>query len=541
MPARATAADLIIRAARVHTLSGAARSAAAIIIRDGRIVGILPRRAAKRWRGRGTRVLDLGAATVTPGLVDVHTHFLYWALARSLVIDVGAARSLAEAQALLRRGSRTRRVGEWIVGQAFDKNVWGTDFPTAADLDDAVPDRPALVRSRDWHSVWLNTRGLAAAGITAATIDPPGGRYLRDAQGRPTGIVQEAAIEALPNPLLELARRTDAAALRLVDAALQQAYEVAWSVGVVGVHSMDDAASLRHFQRARTAAALGVRVVHAIPLANLAHAAALGLRSGLGDEWLRIGAVKIFSDGALGSQTALMFDDYPGRPGYCGVPVVAGDELKRAVRRAVDAGFACWIHAIGDRAGHETISALAAAPPSATCPIPHRIEHAQCLRAADIRRMARAGIVASMQPCHLLIDIATADRHWPRARRDAYAMRRMLNAGATLAFGSDVPIESLDPRRSFFAGTQRTDERGEPAGGWFAEQRLTAAEMLRGFTVGAARAAGCAAPAGTLAPGTAADLTIWGADPLRCRGRDLLSIPIRGCVVGGAVHLNGSV
>ncbi len=163
---------------------------------------------------------------------------------------------------------------------------------------------------------------------------------------------------------------------------------------------------------------LGLRVVHAIPLANLDHASALGLRSGLGDDWLRIGAVKIFSDGALGSQTALMFDDYPRRPGFCGVPVVAGAELTAAVRRAADCGWACWIHAIGDRAGHETIAALAASPPAETCALPHRIEHAQCLRPADIRRMAKAGIVASMQPCHLLLDIATADRHWPRARRD---------------------------------------------------------------------------------------------------------------------------
>jgi predicted amidohydrolase YtcJ len=186
---------------------------------------------------------------------------------------------------------------------------------------------------------------------------------------------------------------------------------------------------------------------------------------------------------------------------------------------------------------HETIAALAAAPPPGG--LPHRVEHAQCVRPGDIRRMARAGIIASMQPCHILGDIAIADRHWPRARRDAYAMRRMLEGGVTLALGSDVPVESIDPRRSFFAGTQRTDERDEPDGGWFPEQRLTAAEVLHGFTVGAARSIGAGAPAGSLATGALADMTVWGADPLRVPPRELLHIPIRGCIVGGEVHLDG--
>ena len=344
-------------------------------------------------------------------------------------------------------------------------------------------------------------------------------------------------MDHLPNPLRDFALRTDAAARRVVDRVLDEAYHAAWTHGIVGVHTMDDGPSLGHLQRHRAAGRLGLRVVHAIPLAGLDHACQLGLRSGLGDAWLRLGGVKIFVDGALGSQTAYMFDPYPGRGGYCGVAVLAGDELKEAVHTAVSHGWAVWIHAIGDRAVHEAIEAISAARRLEQPALPHRIEHVQCVRPADVRRMARAGIVASVQPCHLLGDIGNADRHWPRSRRHALALRRMLDAGVVLAGGSDVPSDSIDARRSLFAATVRTDEEGEPPGGWFPQQRITAAEALRAFTRGAAAAVGMPAPAGTLAPGAPADLTIWEEDPLRIAPESLLETRILGCVVGGQVHL----
>ncbi len=535
--------DLILLAQRIYTPEPS--RATGVAVAGGRVFAVGSRQAMLRLRTRPTRVLDLQARTLTPGLIDAHTHFFYWALGRELVVDLSAARSLDEALTRIAAHARRRGGGEWVLGRGFDQNVWGGGFPTARDLDRAVADRPALIRSRDGHSAWLNTRGLGAAKIGRETPDPAGGRYLRDAAGEPSGIVQESAIDSLPNPLVQLAQRNEAAALRCVDRALQAGYEEAWRLGIVGVHSMDDAPSLHHFQRHHAARRghdgdaappLGLRVVHAVPLWNFERACDLGLRSGLGDDWLRIGAVKIFSDGALGSQTAYMYDAYPGRPGYRGVPVVAGDALRETVSRAVERGWACWIHAIGDRAVHETIAALAAARRRGTPAMPHRVEHTQCIRAADVRRMAAAGIVASMQPCHILGDIATADRHWPRARRDAYPFRRLLDAGVELALGSDVPIESLDPRRSFHGAVLRQDERLAPAGGWFPQERMTAAEVLRGFTVGAARSAAAGPLGGRIAVGALADFTIWEQDPLRVAATELLNIGIAGCVVSGEVH-----
>ena len=487
--------------------------------------------------GRRTRVVDLADAVLTPGLVDCHTHFFYWALRRVLVIDVTSLPTLDATLARIREEAAQRPVGTWVVAASFDYNLWGRGLPQAADLDRAVADRPAMVYSRDGHTVWLNSIGLRQVGISVRTPDPPGGRCLRDSRGRPTGIVQEAAINLLPDPVRDFARAGDPAARRTIDRALDQAYRIAWSLGIVGIHTLDDDVSLFHLQRHRREQRLGIRVVHAIPLANLEHATALGLRSSIGDDWLRIGAVKIFADGALGSQTAYMFSAYPNRPGYHGVPVLVGDPLKETVVNAARRGWAVCIHAIGDRAVHDAISAIAAARRVEDSFLPHRIEHAQCMRVADVRRMARHRIIASVQPCHVIGDIPTADRHWPRARRNAYPFRRLLDAGVTLAAGSDVPIESLDPRRSFFAATCRTDTDGNPPGGWFPDEKITAEQVMRAFTVGAAAAANLLPPAGSLAPGAPADLTIWQNDPLTVPPKELLDVGIRGCVVAGQVHL----
>lgn len=532
--------ELILIAQRCHTFGPGDATVQALAIADGRIAARGTRRAMLRLRRHTTRVLELQRAVITPGLVDCHTHFFYWAINRALVIDVSTLSSLDTVLHKIDREQRTKQIGEWIVASGFDYNRWDTGLPCARDLDRVVGHRPVLVRARDGHTTWLNTLGLKHAGISARTRDPKGGRYLRDTHGRPTGIVQETAVDLLPDPVREFAQQTDTAAQRVVDRALQSAYRYAWAHGVVGVHAMDDGVSLGHFARHRNDGRLGVRITHAVPLPELESACRLGLRSGFGDDWLRIGGVKIFADGALGSQTAYMYEPYPGRGNYRGVPVVAGHELEEAVCHAARHGWAAWIHAIGDRAVHEAIAAIASARPYGETRMPHRIEHAQCVRPTDVRRLARAGIIASVQPCHILGDIATADRHWPRARKDAYPFRRFLAAGVTLAAGSDAPIEDLDPRRSLFGATMRTDERGSPAGGWFPGERLTTAETLRAFTHGAATTVGAENGAGTLALGAPADLTIWQEDPLRASPDTLLSIGIAGCVVGGRVHVNAN-
>lgn len=500
---------------------------------------------------RSTRVLDLGDAVITPGLVDCHTHFLYWAISRSYAIDVADCRTKAETLARLRRLAPKRASGEWIVGLGFNHNLWPEAPPTAGDLDTAFPNRPVVVRSRDTHMAWLNSVALQRAGIDAATPDPKDGRILRDEHGRPNGIVLEKAVERLPDPLWELAARTDAPARRAIDRALEQAYRSAWELGLTGIHTVDGALSLSHLQRHHCERRLGLRVLHGVPLENLPHAKALGLRTGLGDDWLRIGGIKIFSDGALGAHTAYMYEPYPGMGDHRGVPVIVGAELKEAAVDAARHGWALWIHAIGDLAVHEVVEALAAARKVEDSRLPHRIEHVQCARAADIRRMGRLGLIASVQPCHIMGDIRTAERLWPRASRNAYAFQSLRSAGVTLALGSDVPVESNDPRRGLYGAVARTDLDGYPDGGWYPKQRLSVEQALIGYTLGAAACIGkpaatngaaepaqTVAPRGTLEVGAPADLTIWYDDPLEARGADLLTLRIGGCMIDGRLHVD---
>lgn len=534
----------LIVARRVYTLDAKRPIAEAILVDDGRIVAVGTRRALSGASSRPTRVVQIGDAVVTPGLVDCHTHFFYWALQRALVIDVRPARSREAALELLRRGARTRRVGEWVLGWGFQASLWGTGLPTASDLDQALPGVPVLVRSNDGHTGWLSTEALRRFNITRETPDPLGGSYDRDAHGDLTGILREAAILHLADPLVDFAKRTDAKATRVVDRALDGAYDAARHCGLVGIHSMDDGVSLGHLLRHRHAGRLGLRVVHAIPLAELEAAIRLGLRSGLGDTWFRVGGIKIFSDGSLGSQTAVMFDEYPGRPGYHGQPVVWGDELRGGFQRLASAGFAAWVHAIGDRAVHEVVSLLASRSAAVgrhwpRPAMPDRVEHTQCIRAHDARRMARAGIVASVQPCHMLGDIEIVGQHWPRAQRDAYPLRRLLDAGVVLAGGSDVPVESIDPRRSLYAAAMRISEAGAPPGGWYPDQRINSGETLLAFTRGAAHSIGGLNGPGALCPGAPADLTVWDENPVSAEPAALLSLPIRGVFIGGEPYLAG--
>jgi predicted amidohydrolase YtcJ len=300
---------------------------------------------------------------------------------------------------------------------------------------------------------------------------------------------------------------------------------------------MDGAASFGHLQRLHGVGELGLNVVHAVPIRNLDSAITLGLRSGLGDDRFRVGGTKIFADGALGSQTALMFADYPGRPGYNGVGVYAPEELGELAKRAVTHGWALWIHAIGDLAVDQVSKVIAKAGKLGHRDLVHRIEHVQCARPAAIRRMGKHGIVGAVQPCHVPGDIQTAERHWPKASRNAYPFRQLLDAGVVLALGSDVPVERIDPRLSLWAAVCRTDEQGEPAGGWYADQQITLREALIGFTRGSAMAAGLPEPHGQLKVGAPADLTVWGSDPLKLRRSELRDAPILGVIHAGEPFL----
>jgi predicted amidohydrolase YtcJ len=497
-----------------------------------------------------------------PAFTDAHTHFHSWAC-RPDVADLVGVSSLDGVLRLLSRAARERRPGEWVIARGFDKNQWqrephaetrrgevtGVDaLPCAADLDAVTGTVPARIESRDGHTVWVNTAALKLAGITPRTRAPAGGMIVRDARGRPTGILQENAIGLLPDVQTAL---TDAQIERALLAGIRQAHRY----GITCVHSVEGREAMRWFQRLHSDGKLGLRIRFAMPAEHLDHAIALGLTAGLGDDMLRICGVKAFADGALGSQTAYMFDPYPTRHGYRGVPVTIGRALRELVCKASRAGLPCWVHAIGDRANHEVLDVFAAARRAEPRPLAHRIEHAQCVRPADARRMGRLGIIASMQPCHIVGDIDTAERHWSNVLRWTYPVRSLLNAGVTLAFGSDVPVETIDPIIGLHAAVNRqTLDRRPPSGwpltndaalplsdakrrsfvkGWHMHQAIGVRDALHAYTAGGAVAAGDGDRLGRIAPGMLADFVLLSDDPLQIPRERLLDLRVVATVCNG--------
>ncbi|MGQ9467647.1 MAG: amidohydrolase [Anaerolineae bacterium] len=464
--------------------------------------------------GVGTEVVDLEGCTVIPGLTDSHIHLTWFALGLQQV-DLTGTSSREEMLTRVAARAAVTPAGEWILGRGWHQEEWpDRRFPTAADLDAVAPDHPVLLVAKSGHALVANSRALERAGITADTPDPPGGRIVRDEAGRPTGLFLEEAMrwvqQAVPAP--------DAAALaRILPPALEQLARL----GLTAVHDMGDLTALEASQRLwEDGVPLPLRVVFYLPLEGLDQARALRQRFGPGDDFLRIGGVKLFADGALGPRTAAMLEPYIGEPENVGILSLEPERLREVVRQVAEGGMALAVHAIGDRANRLVLDALEALPPENRARLRHRIEHVQLLHPDDVGRLAALGVVASMQPIHAVQDAPMADRYWGPARcATAYAWRSLLDAGTVLAFGSDCPVESPDPFLGIHAAVTRSrqDGYGGPKG-WVPAQRITVEEAVRAYTWGAAWAAGLEDRLGTLTPGKWADLVvldrdIFAADP----------------------------
>jgi hypothetical protein len=323
--------------------------------------------------------------------------------------------------------------------------------------------------------------------------------------------------------------------------ALREVQPILWQIGITGVHDYDQKRCFSALQALQASGELRLRVVKGIPLDDLPHAAALGLRSGFGNDFLRIGSVKAFADGALGPQTAAMLQPYEGNPDNKGMLLMDAEELSEHGRLAVENGLSLAVHAIGDRAIHEVLDAFAnlrsyeqSTFGGAMHQLRHRIEHVQVIHPDDAGRLGELGIIASMQPIHAPSDMLMADRHWGKRAALSYAWKTQKNYGAVLAFGSDAPVESPNPFWGIHAAVTRQKLDGSPGPqGWFPEQRLTITEAIHGFTIGAAYAAGMEDRLGQLAPGFLADLVVLDADPFTCSLDQIPNITPLGTMVNG--------
>lgn len=505
----------------IYTMAGGQPSRVeALLLCGERVAAAGRRRDLENCLGAGDRRLNLGGRTVLPGFIDAHVH-LQWFSLQQTELDLSDAADLDAALARVADADRTLPPDRWLRGGGWDAGGWER-WPTRWDLDNISPHRPVVLASRDFHTYWVNSRVLALAGITAATADPAGGRIGREPGGEPNGLLQETA-QTLVNSVLPAQGPDEIAA------ALRTGIRMALAAGVTGVHDMDGVACFQALQRLDANGELPLRVVKYLPGSVLGAAAQTGLAAGYGGGHLRIGGLKLFSDGSLGSRTCAMLRDFDHYPGNRGVLIHTAAELQRLVATAAGAGLACAIHAIGDAANRLVLDTYAAQ--AAPRPLRQRIEHAQHLGPADVPRFGAQGVVASVQPAHLVLDRRVAERCLGPRCRWAYAFRSLLAAGACLAFGSDAPVAPVDPLGALYAAVYRCRGPGESP--WYPEERLTIAEAVWAHTMGAALAGGTEQEQGTLEAGKWADLVVLNTDVLAGGEEALRTARVEATWVGG--------
>jgi predicted amidohydrolase YtcJ len=516
---------MILTDGRIYPLDRAYAGATAIAIRGETIVATGSDQEIATMARPDERRIDLAGRPVIPGLVDSHIHLYGYAEARQW-IDLQNVPSLEAALERVAARAATVPPGHWILGRGWNQNHWpDRAFPTAADLDAAVQDHPVLLIAHSGHAAWVNSAALQRAGIIDATPDPRGGQIVRDREGRATGILLEEAIDLVDDVI-------DPLSLSAAVKALSEAIPSLWEVGVTAVHAMDGWLGFRAFQALHARGELGLRILAYLPKDHLDEAIDLGLHSGDGDDWLRIGGLKLFADGALGVRTAALLEPYEGEPGNRGMLTLEPDELAELGARAMAGGLSLAIHAIGDRANRMVIDQLSRLPRPRT--IPHRIEHVQLLHPDDLDRLAAHQITASMQPIHATSDMEMAERHWGERTRYAYAWRSLLERGTRLIFGSDTPVEPAAPLLGLHAAVTRRRPDGQPGpAGWHPEQRLTLPQALRAYTLGPAEAAGLGDKLGSVAPGKLADLVVLDRDLCGIDADEIPELRVMGTMIGG--------
>ena len=526
--------DLVLHNGDVHTMDVALPRAQAVAITGNRVLAVGGDAEMRALLPSGGEAIDLQGRTVVPGFTDAHLHFMSYGFSLEEIVLAEVPTLEAALARVAARAAKTP-AGQWLKGRGWDHSLWeGGAFPTREDLDGVAPDHPVFLRRKCGHAGWANSKALAMAGITAETPDPPGGAIDHDpATGRPTGILKENAMDLIADLIADPSIDE---AVRAIRVGTPNAHKH----GLVGVHTMEGPVSFGAFQRLRADGELKLRVLMQVPEKNLDAAIELGLQSGLGDEWLRIGGVKVFADGALGAHTAYMLEPYADDPDNRGIAVATAEHLREVVSRASRAGLAAFVHAIGDRANREVLDAVEASRQAGEgLHLRHRIEHTQLLHPEDVPRLAKLGVVASMQPIHATQDMAVADVLWGERCAFGYAWRSLLDSGAVLAFGSDAPVEDLNVMKGIHAAVTRRRADGFPGpDGWYPEQGLTVTEAVHAYTAGPARASGEEGIRGTLSPGKLADLVVLSQDIFTIDPMAILETEVLATMIDGEFVYN---
>ncbi len=466
--------------------------------------------------------------TMLPGLIDAHGHVMGLGF-QALTLDLSATNSLAEAQAAIKAYAAKNPDRRWIIGRGWNQEKWGLGrFPTAADLDSIVTDRPVWLERVDGHAGWANSRTLELAKISASSKSPPGGR-IEMAGGKASGLFVDAAMDLI-NKHVPLPRPAER------DLALDEAQKALLKVGITAIADMGTSIEdWQSFRRAGDDGRLNIRIMsYAAGIDHMVAIAGPRPTPWLYDDRLRMGGVKLYLDGALGSRGAWLKKPYADAQGQTGLPMLASAELRNLMVRASMDGFQTAVHAIGDAGNAEAISAVEELSDTFKGDRRWRIEHVQIVEPADLPRLAKNGIISSMQPVHQTSDRTMAEARLGKDRlAGAYAWNSIAKAGGRLAFGSDVPVESPNPFHGLAVAISREDEKGQPFGGWLPQERVTREQALSGFTRDAAYAGFAEGRIGALSPGHRADFILVDTDPLLASPSQIRATQVAETWVGG--------
>ncbi len=542
--------SLILRNGKIYTVDDARPWVSAVAIAGRSIVGVGDDRQMLDLAGPRTEVIDLAGRLALPGLCDAHIHFYYWCLARHLA-PVAGSPSKEEMLARVGRWMHSAPDTAWVGGWGWNENLWPDPSPpTRDDLDEITgTERPALLWRVDMHAAVANSAALRAAGIDQGTPDPAGGLIGRDATGRPNGLLWELAINLVAEQMPDPDSQTVAAAL---EGGMSELHRL----GVTAVHDQrmkdhdEGPVALAAYQALNRTGRLALRLKCNLAAHDLDHIEALGLASGFGDDYLRLGHVKLFTDGSMGSKTAWMLAPYePGPDGdrtNTGLSVTPPEQMAAEFRRAAEAGFPVSVHAIGDRANRvvldifEELSQTGPQPP-----IPHRIEHVQILDPADASRLAAMDITASVQPVHAIDDMETAERVLGDRAAHVYNFQTLAQSGALLALGSDAPVADPSPFIGIHAAVCRQRPKQMSAGPWYGAEALSLEQTIYGYTLGAARAAGWQDTTGSISPGKRADIVVLDHDLFAIvdagvTGREIANTQVAMTIFDGRIVYEGT-
>jgi len=519
--------ELVLKHGLIYTLAREFPQAEAMFIRDGKIIWVGENIAVDQFVGSNTEVISLEGKTVIPGLIDAHIHLQKYAFSLSYV-DC-ETQQLADCIKRVEEKAQRTPHGEWILGHGWDQNYWDT-YGTASQLDMVAPDHPVYLTAKSLHAAWVNSRALHSGGISASTKDPDGGAIQRHDDNAPTGILFEEAMMLVSGkiPVPEQAQ---------ISSAIEQAQSKLHAYGITSVHDFDGVNCFRALQKLHSNDKLRLRVLKNIPVAHLDSVLDLGMQTGFGNDFIRMGNVKLFSDGALGPHTAAMLTPYYHDEENSGILLLDSETIVEIGIRAARGGLGLTVHAIGDRANHVTLDAYEEIRRFEAGTLhdllPHRVEHLQLLHPDDLDRAASLGIIASMQPTHATSDMDAANLYWGERTRYAYAWNTQLRHGAQLYFGSDAPVESPNPFWGLHAAVTR-QKRGSTTieNSWIPEELITIEDALTAYTF-APGLAFSPTRIGLLRSGYEADLVLLDVDPFHIPPHELSEVKPVGTIQAG--------